>query len=121
GTSYKGQKIHPLRGRSLMNVLTGKSAWVYDNDSPVCWELFGFKAVRKGDFKLLWLPEPLGNDDWQLYDLSKDPGELNDLSQEFPEIRSDMIEIWDQYATETGVILPPGGALRPMEPSVQAD
>ena len=121
GTSYKGKKIHPLRGRSMMNVLSGKSAWVYDNDSPVCWELFGFMAVRKGDFKLLWLPEPLGNDDWQLYDLSKDPGELNDLSQQFPEIRSDMIEIWDQYATETGVILPPGGALRPMGPSVQAD
>jgi arylsulfatase A-like enzyme len=121
GTSYKGQKIHPLLGRSMMNVLNGKSESVYDKDTPVCWELFGFKAVRKGDLKLLWLPEPLGIDDWQLYDLSKDPGELNDLSQQLPEIRSDMIEIWNQYAVETGVILPPGGSLRPMEPSVQAD
>ena len=87
----------------------------------ICWELFGFKAVRKGDFKLLWLPKPLGTDEWQLYDLSEDPGELNDLSKQLPEIRANMIEIWNQYAIETGVVLPPGGALRPLEPEVQSN
>ncbi len=121
GTSYKGREIHPLQGRSMKNVLSGKSDQVYDKDSPVCWELFGFRAVRKGDFKLIWLPEPLGNDDWQLYDLSKDPGELFDLSVELPEIRSGMIEIWNQYAIESGVILPPGGSLRPLAPTVQSN
>ncbi len=121
GTSFKGRKIHPLRGRSIMNVLRGKSEIVYDNDTAVCWELFGFRAVRKSVFKLLWLPKPFGIDDWQLYDLSKDPAELNDLSQQLPEIRADMIEIWNQYAIETGVVLPPGGALRPMEPEVQTN
>jgi arylsulfatase len=121
GTSYKGRKIHPLRGRTIMNVLKGKSEKVYDQDTAVCWELFGFKAVRKGDFKLLWLPKPLGTDDWQLYDLSKDPAELDDISEKLPEIRAEMIEIWNQYAIETGVILPPGGALRPLEPEVQSN
>ncbi len=121
GTSYKGREIHPLRGRSMMNVLRGKSEMVYDDNTAVCWELFGFRAVRKGDFKLLWLPKPFGIDDWQLYDLSKDLAELNDLSRQLPEIRSDMIEIWNQYAIETGVVLPPGGALRPLEPEVQSN
>jgi arylsulfatase len=119
GTSYKGHKIHSMRGRSMMNVLREKSDRVYDENTAVCWELFGYRAVRKGNFKLLWLPKPLGIDDWQLYDLSKDPAELNDLSQQLPEIRSDMIEIWNQYAIETGVVLPPGGALRPWDPKVQ--
>jgi len=32
-----------------------------------------------------------------------------------------MIEIWNQYAIETGVVLPPGGALRPLEPEVQSN
>ena len=121
GTSYKGKNIHALRGRTLTDVLRGKSQKVYDENDAICWELFGFKAVRKGDFKLLWLPKPLGTDDWQLYDLSKDPGELNDLSEQFPEVRADMIKEWDQYALDTGVILPPGGALRPLQPEVQSN
>ena len=121
GISYEGRKIHPLRGHSMMKVFKGESDVVYESDTAVCWELFGFRAVRKGDFKLLWLPKPLGADDWQLYDLSKDPAELNDLSQERSKLRNEMIEIWNQYAAETGVILPPGGALRPFDSAVQED
>ncbi len=121
GTSYKGREIHPLRGRSMSNLLRGKSEIVYDENTAVCWELFGFKAVRKGDLKLLWLPKPLGIDDWQLYDLSKDPAELNDLSEQLPEIRKEMIEIWNQYAEDTGIVLPPGGALRPWGSEVQSN
>lgn len=79
---------------------------VYEDDVAVSWELFGMRAVRKGDFKLLRLVEPYGPDEWQLYNLAKDPGETVDLSSLMPELRSEMIEIWDSYAQETGVILP---------------
>jgi len=116
GSSYKGKEIETLRGQSLVEVLNGKSDSVYDNDIAVSWELFGRRAVRKGDLKLVWLPDPFGNDDWQLYDLSKDPAELNDISKEQPMQRKEMIEIWNQYSKDVGVVLPPGGALR-VEPS----
>jgi arylsulfatase len=112
GSSYKGRKIEPLRGHSLTEVLNGKSNSVYDDDTAVSWEMLGFRAVRKGDFKLVWLPVPFGNDDWQLYDLSKDTAELNDLSTEQPTLRKEMIEIWNQYSKDVGVILPAGGAMR---------
>jgi len=112
GTFYKGRKVEPLRGRTMMKVLNGKSNFIYDNDTAVNWEMLGFRAVRKGDFKLVWLSIPFGNDDWQLYDLSKDPAELNDLSQERPKLRKEMIAIWNQYSKEVGVVLPPGGAMR---------
>ena len=116
--SYKGRKVEPLRGRSMTNVLIGKSAFIYDNDTAVSWEMLGFRAVRKGDFKLVWLPLPFGNDDWQLYDLAKDPAEMNDLSQKQPKLREEMIGIWKQYSKDVGVILPPGGAMRMnMDPS----
>ena len=59
--------------------------------SRSCWEMFVFRAVHKGDYKLLWLPQPFGNSDWQLYDLSNDPGELNDLSVEELSLRRSMI------------------------------
>jgi arylsulfatase len=110
--SYKGRKVEPLRGRSMKNVLSGKSDFVYDNDTAVCWEMLGFRAVRKGDFKLVWLPVPFGNDDWQLYDLAKDPAEMNDLSSRQPELREEMIGVWKQYSKDVGVVLPPGGAMR---------
>ena len=112
GTSYKGRKIEPLRGHSLTDVLNGKSNSVYDDDTAVSWEMLGFRAVRKGDLKLVWLPAPFGNDDWQLYDLSKDPAELNDLSKEQPTLRKEMIDIWNKYSKDVGVILPSGGAMR---------
>jgi len=112
GESYKGRKVEPLRGQSMMNVLNGQSDFVYDDDTAVSWEMLGFRAVRKGDFKLVWLPLPFGNEDWQLYDLSKDPAELNDLSQERPELREEMIGTWKQYSDDVGVVLPPGGAMR---------
>ena len=111
GTSFKGRTVYPLRGRSMLPLLGGESEVVYKDDTAVSWELFGFRAVRKGDYKLLWLPKPFGIGDWQLYDLSTDPAELIDLSQQRPRLRAEMIEIWNQYAKETGVILPPGGSL----------
>ena len=106
GTSYKGRQVERLRGRSLFPVLSGKASVVYKDDTAVSWELFGMRAVRKGDYKLLWLVKPFGPDDWQLYNLAKDPGETVDLSGRRPELRNEMIEIWNRYSQETGVILP---------------
>lgn len=106
GTSYKGRKVEPIRGLSMSNVLSGKASIVHKNDTATSWEMFGMRAVRQGDYKLLWLVEPFGPNDWQLYNLANDPGETIDLSAKMPDLRSDMIEIWNRYAQETGVILP---------------
>ena len=106
GTAYKGRTVEPLRGRSLGPVLSGEARVVYPDDTAVSWELFGMRAVRKGDYKLLWLIEPFGPDNWQLYNLADDPGESVDLSKQLPELRSEMIEIWNRYSQEAGVILP---------------
>ncbi len=106
GTSYQGREVEPLRGRSMLPVLSGEAQVVYEDDVAVSWELFGMRAVRKGDFKLLWLVNPFGPEDWQLYNLASDPGETVDLSGLMPELRSEMIDIWNSYSQETGVILP---------------
>ncbi len=105
-TSYKGRKVEPLRGLSIAPVLSGNASVVHKEDTAASWEMFGMRAVRKGDYKLLWLVEPFGPDHWQLYNLANDPGEIVDLSAQLPDLRSDMIEIWNRYSQETGVILP---------------
>jgi arylsulfatase A-like enzyme len=106
GTSYNGRSVEPLRGKSMADMLSGNASTVHENDAAASWEMFGMRAVRQGDYKLLWLIEPFGPDHWQLFNLASDPGETVDLSEEMPDLRNDMIEIWNGYSQETGVILP---------------
>ena len=62
------------------------------------------KAIRIGDHKGTWISKPFGPGEWQIFDLSVDPGESNDLSTEDPELRQRLIEAWDAYSEEVGVI-----------------
>jgi len=63
-------------------------------------------AYRKGDWKVIRLPQPYGNGEWQLYDLAADPGEINDLSSDFPERAGALAKTWEDYAISNGVIQP---------------
>lgn len=99
---YKGKKIHSLIGKSLMPVLNGDSSGVHSNDG-MGWELFEMKAYIKGNWKILRLPKPFGTGDWQLYDLSKDPGEITDLSAQFPDNRTQLINAWNDYVQQNQV------------------
>ncbi|MBP5133835.1 hypothetical protein, partial [Pseudomonas protegens] len=42
---------------------------------------------------------------WQLYDLGQDPGEIHDLAHSQPEKLRTLLEQWQRYVDETGVIL----------------
>lgn len=99
---YRGNEIHPLIGESLLPVLKGDSVTIHTNDG-YGWELFEMKAYIKGDWKLLRLPEPMGSGNWELYDLKNDPAEATDLSEKYPEIRSQLIEEWKKYAIDNEV------------------
>ena len=44
--------------------------------------------------------------EWRLFDVVKDPGEAEDLSEEMPDKLKSLIAAWDRYAEEVGVILP---------------
>ena len=79
---YNGESIVPLQGKSIMPLLNGESPIEADS-RELGWSAYGMDAYRKGQWKVLRLPAPYGNGDWQLYDLVADPGELHDLSSEF--------------------------------------
>ena len=99
---YRQNEIHALIGKSLMPVLNGDSSGVHSNDG-MGWELFEMKAYIKGTWKILRLPVPFGTGEWQLYDLQKDPGETHDLSQQFPDMKQQLISDWNNYAKENEV------------------
>ena len=107
GTSYQGREVVPMRGRSLVEYLSGTAEAVHDSATGTGWELFGRRAIRQGDWKALHLPAPYGPGAWQLYDLSADPGEINDLAASRPEKLAELLGLWDRYVEESGVILDP--------------
>jgi arylsulfatase A-like enzyme len=107
GTAYRGREMVPLRGRSLVPYLSGATQTVHDADTGTGWELFGRRAIRQGDWKALHLPLPYGPGTWQLYDLSCDPGEIDDRAASRPEKLAELLTLWDRYVEDNGVILDP--------------
>lgn len=99
---FKGKNVHPLIGKSLLPVLSGDSVTVHSNDG-MGWELFEMKAFIKGKWKILRLPKPFGTGEWQLYDIEKDPAETTDLTKQFPEIKTELMSEWNDYARQNEV------------------
>jgi len=135
----------PVTGRSFAAALRGEPlANARGTDDPVGREHGGQAAIRRGDWKLLWVGEdkiyegiappeggpppmsgipmprsrfdrgvpagaPIGDGGpWQLFDLRLDPAERKDLSAEYPEVMAELLEDWDRYVADYGVIVKSG-------------
>ncbi len=102
--TYRGREVESMRGRSIAGILSGNAENVYGADEPIGAEMAGGKWLRQGDYKAVLVPPPFGSAEWQLFDLSKDPGETQDLSETNPQKLEQLKAAWDQYADEVGVV-----------------
>ena len=102
--SYKGREVVSMRGTSMIPFLRGQRTGVHDKEFIQGWETCGRAAIRKGDWKAVWIPKPKGPERWQLYDLGADKGEIEDLADKEPERLKELLKLWDQYVLETGVV-----------------
>ena len=105
GSSYRGRKVFPLQGTSMLAWLTGQQARIHPANYTMGWELFNRRAIRKGDWKLMQLNPPWGSGRWQLFNLAEDPAEQRDRFSSHPHIAQDLTLAWEQYRRENGVIL----------------
>ncbi len=106
----EGSTVAPPQGKSMWPLLAGRESAIRANADWLGWELFGNRAIRQGDWKLLYLLKGAGGTgDWQLFNLQGDPGELDDLSGTHPEKRDAMLELWDGYVKANGVIVSDAG------------
>jgi arylsulfatase len=105
--TWKGKAVVPPMGRSLVPLLAKKSASVRGPDDAIGWEFGNLKALRMGRYKATWIPKPYGPGRWQLFDLSVDPGEHDDLAAQKPKVMKRLEKQWEEYAQSVGVI--PGG------------
>lgn len=110
-----GDPVKPIQGVSMVPFVTGDVATVRPEDFTFGWETFGHSAIRKGDWKLLKIVSApaergqIGNQDtdyWGLYDMATDPGEVNDLSDQHPEIVEELLQIWEEYKVENDIVMP---------------
>jgi len=106
---YQGRAVEPLIGSSLVPVLRGSAERVHPEDQPIGYELSGSAALFKGDYKLVKSLKPVGNEQWHLYNIVTDPGEVIDLQQQMPERFQRMQADYAEYARVNGVLPMPVG------------
>jgi arylsulfatase len=92
-----GKAIKPMEGHSLAPAFAGKAL----DREAIYWEHEGNRAIRVGDWKLVAKGR---NGKWELYDLSKDRVEMNDLSKVEPKRAMELQAMWQVYAERADVI-----------------
>ena len=111
--TLEGRTVQRFQGQSMVPLIEGNTESVHADDAVFGWEVFGHLGIRQGDWKLLKLvsntPEPMQTppleaDRWGLYNMATDPGEVNDLSKEHPEIVEKLLVAWEKYVEENNVI-----------------
>ncbi|MCM8532569.1 MAG: arylsulfatase, partial [Lentisphaeraceae bacterium] len=88
-------------GISLVPTLTGKGK--QKKHKNLYWEFYeqgGKRAIRQGKWKLIYFQTNTDKTPkCELYDLSKDPSEENDISQSFPEVISELTKEMNRQHT----------------------
>lgn len=104
--TYDGKPVEPIQGLSLLPLLANTVADARGPSDWIGFELAGNRALRQGDWKILWHCGPAGSGHWELYNLRDDPAEMIDLADIHPDILDHMAATWDAYAAANNVILP---------------
>lgn len=92
----KGMSIQPMEGISLRPAFTGGRI---DRRRPIFWEHEGNRAVRSGRWKLV----SRYPDGWELYDMTADRVERNDLAPRHPDVVTRLAAEWEAWAKRANV------------------
>ena len=102
--TYKGNKIKPMEGKSLLPVFAGKSI----DREAIYWEHERNCAIRKDEWKLVGKgilgPEGPNESKWELYNIASDRSELNNLASKHPEKVKEMSDMFTAYAKRANVL-----------------
>ena len=87
--TWKGKPAPPMEGRSLVPALTKDGSVARDY---LFFHHSGNRGLRVGDWKLVAAGR---NGPWELYDLSKDRCECNNLAAQRPEKLRELTDKWE--------------------------
>ena len=103
--TYKGMKVHPLKGKSMIDFLMERKNKIHSNQYVMGWELFNRGAIRQGIWKIVFIEKPHGDGEWSLYNLKQDPLEQNNLADINKDKLKEMMLLWYEYKENNGVII----------------
>lgn len=104
-STYHGHPVAAPPGKSMRPLLDGKVDKLYGDNETVSQEMFNSSAVFSGGgLKALKIDPPLSTGKWQLFNLTKDPGENNDISNIHPDILEKMRAAYDKFAKDVGIV-----------------
>jgi len=100
--TFEEIKIKPLQGKSLVTSFKGEVT----ERGPMFFEHQADRAVIDGKWKLVAIKgnNPPYKGKWELYDLSVDRAEENNLIEKHPEIASQLKSKWEEWAKENNVL-----------------
>ena len=93
-TTHNDQTVPPMAGESFAAQLKGDLT--SKRTRTLYWEFSRGRAIRQGDWKAV-----AENSDWQLFDMSSDRNETNDLSKQYPERLAAMQQQWTDWYDST--------------------
>ena len=94
-TVFNDMEITPMQGTSLLPAFLGAQT---TRDNPLFWEWRDSRAVRDGEWKLV---KHGIERDWDLFNVTEDPTETNNLCKDFPEKVKEMDQQFRQWKIET--------------------
>jgi arylsulfatase A-like enzyme len=115
GSTFRGREVVQPRGSSWIPYLSSSDerAVIHaEGHNIMGWELFGRRAIRRGNWKAVYIPAPVGSDEWELFDLSRDLGETEDLAKIEPEKLQELLLEYEKYSEDTG-LYDPGAKAKP--------
>ena len=101
----RGLEQLPVTGHSFASVLANPSAPA--TNTVQYFENGGSLAVVAGEWKAVLKHtsgQPYGDEKWELYHLSKDRSECNDLAESNPQKLDEMVALWWEQAETHGVL-----------------
>lgn len=115
GTQRPDRRGHevlaPLYGRSWKPWLCGQTLTpIRGPFDALGFEMMECSAVIKGDWKLIFMAPPYGQNEWHLYNLREDPREMDNLAAAHPDKMAEMRAEWEAYVRSVGYIKAEGAA-----------
>ena len=104
--TFNGHQIFPIEGQSLKPLFSGQKL----PERTFYWEHEANRAIRKGNWKLVSkaMYDYPYTQEWELYDMEKDRTEMNNLAVDYPEIVTELSNLWESWA-ETHMVYPLDG------------
>jgi arylsulfatase/uncharacterized sulfatase len=101
---FGGRPVEHISGRSLLPLVRGEVERVYSATDTIGYELGGNAALFQGDYKIVLNIPPVGDNQWHLYNIVRDPGETDDLKARMPERFEEMLAHYQQYVVDNNVL-----------------